>query len=58
MINFNKSMFMVSENTTSNAIQNIKDGIGIQLTTSLGQYLGLPFHISKNKNEVFGAIKE
>ncbi|XP_038887247.1 uncharacterized protein LOC120077441 [Benincasa hispida] len=44
-------------NTSHDAIQSIEDGLGIQFTTSLGLYLGLPSQISNNKNEVFLNIK-
>lgn len=57
-INIQKSIFVGSKNTTTDMIQVIKDGLGINYTTILGQYLSLPSQISKNKSDVFRFLKD
>lgn len=49
---------MVNKNTSLDMIQDIQDGLEINYTKTLGQYLGLPSQISKNKCEVFMSRKE
>lgn len=57
-INFYKSMFMVSPNTSPEMKTTIRDIIRVPFTDSLGQYPGLPSQNARNKKEIFNNIKD
>lgn len=58
IINYGKSMFMVSPNTREEMIMSIKEELRVQHTISLGQYWGLPSQNARNKKEILSSIKD
>lgn len=58
VINFDKSQFTASKNTSLGIIEYIKSELNVTFTEHLGQYLRLPSQISRNKCQVFQAIKD
>ncbi|MDV3193925.1 MAG: hypothetical protein Q8835_02560, partial [Sweet potato little leaf phytoplasma] len=57
-MNFEKSMFMVSPNTSEEMIQYVKTNLRVNHMGMLGQYLGLPSQNARNKQEIFQHIKD
>ncbi|XP_022145148.1 uncharacterized protein LOC111014662 [Momordica charantia] len=56
MVNYEKSMFMVSRNTSRCVAANIESELHVTRTNCMGQYLGLPSQTSRNKCQVFNNI--
>ena len=58
LINFQKSSISFSRNVNEQCQVNICDFFQVVRNENRGTYLGLPSFIGRNKNEVFGFIKD
>lgn len=56
IINFDKSQFMVSKNTSVEIRDYIIRELNVPFTKQIGEYLGLPSQCSRNKSQVFNSI--
>ncbi|KAL8100581.1 hypothetical protein AgCh_032729 [Apium graveolens] len=57
-INLDKSSVFFSKNTRSSVKEEVLDSLGMQMADERSHYLGLPSLIGRNKNVVFGYIKD
>lgn len=56
--NFEKSVCMVNNNIPKEEASAISKDMGIKLSESIGQYLGLPANSSRNKKGMFSRLRE
>ncbi|XP_019163454.1 PREDICTED: uncharacterized protein LOC109159798 [Ipomoea nil] len=58
VINYEKSNAMFSSNTDHATRRTVADCVGVQETTDLGKYLGLPSALGRNKTRTFQFIEQ
>lgn len=58
MVNFGKSVCMISKNVEEAQARGICSSLGIKRSDSIGQYLGLPAQTGRNKAHFFNHLRD